>query len=225
MHEKAEIKILLAVEDQRRKARYVERLVELGAVCSVVVTLQEAITHASEEYLNGVLIDMPLIIRTSDAVKAGVEDLMSGLPGASLNIHGSTGDIRVLPRGAKAATCSSLERFVRFCSEFQPKIIFNRQRKRIHFNVQIDTDQKFAAPEKTVCMDISVGGCFVFCVREDITVGSTVWMKLPDSVCDCPVKGVVCWVRKWGISQDIPGIGLRFEVISDELKRIFRELK
>jgi hypothetical protein len=225
MNETTDAKILLVVKDQQRKTRYIAMMDELGADCCVVSSLQEAITHASEEPHCGVVFDMPLMIRASESLKTGVDDLLSGLPSAYLNIHTSTGGIRMLPRGTQSSTCSSIDQFVEVCAGFPPKKIFSRTRKPIHLNVLLDRDPEFAGPEETVCIDISVGGCFLFCVRKDITVDCTVWLKLPDSVCEYPVKCVVCWVRKWGTTHNIPGIGLRFENISDELKKTIGDMK
>jgi len=224
MNETADTNILLVVKDQQRKTRYIRVMDELGAVCCVVSSLQEAICHASEEPHCGVVVDMPLMIRVSDSIKTGLDELLSGLPSASVNIHATSG-IRILPRGALASACSSIDQFAKLCAGFRPKIIFSRIRKQIHLNVLLDLDPEFAGPEKTACIDISIGGSFLFCVRKDITVDGSVWLKLPESVCDYPIKGVVCWVRKWGISRNIPGIGLRFENISDELKKTIGDMK
>lgn len=210
--------ILLVVRDQRRLERYQALLAACGAACGVANSLQEAVARASEEPHAGVLLDMPLMIRVPDSLKIGVQDLLGGLPSATLNIH-AVGGVRILPRGALASACSSLEQFISTCAGFRPRIISTRNRKAIHFNVLFDTAAGFVAPERSVCIDISVGGCFLFCVRDDISVDSAVWVKLPDLLGDSPLKGVVCWVRRWGSSRKIPGIGVRFEDIPDEMAK------
>lgn len=215
--------ILLVVRDQQRKARYLAMLAERGAACGVAGSLQEAITRASAEPHRGVLVDMPLMIRVPDSIKTGVEDLLGGLPSATLNINVAAGSVRILPRGTLASTCSSLEQFISTCAGFGPKVISSRDRKPIHFNVLFDTAPDFAAPERTACIDISAGGCFLFCVRDDIEVGDRVWVRLPEPLDGSPFGGVVCWVRRWGATRKLPGIGLKFEDMSDRLRQAIAE--
>lgn len=128
-----------------------------------------------------------------------------------LNIHKSSGSIRILSRGELSSGCSSLEQFIGRCTQFNPKVISSRTRELIHHNVLLDRTPDFKdSHNKTVCLDISPGGCFVFCTWEEIVVGDSVWIKLPETVKPSPVKAIVCWIRKWGISQDMPGIGVKF---------------
>jgi hypothetical protein len=79
----------------------------------------------------------------------------------------------------------------------------------------LDTTPEFNTPYKTVCIDISAGGCFLFCVMDDIVAGSTIWIQMPGSDHESPrktvQKAVVYWVREWGTTQNIPGIGVHFE--------------
>lgn len=203
--------ILLAVKDPIRKKFYHDIISGHGLDCCIVGSLQEAITHASLEPHTGILIDMQLMIKVSKSIIDGVEDLQSGLPSATLNIHKSSESIRILSRSELSSGCSSLEQFIERCTQFNPKVISSRTRELIHYNVLLDRTPDFKDPHnKTVCIDISPGGCFVFCTWEDIVVGDSVWIKLPETVKPSPVKAIVCWIRKWGISQDMPGIGVKF---------------
>jgi Tfp pilus assembly protein PilZ len=47
-------------------------------------------------------------------------------------------------------------------------------------------------------------------VREDIAEGDTVWIKMPESIQSVPLEAIVSWVRQWGTSHLIPGIGVKF---------------
>lgn len=204
-------KVLLVAKDKLRQKHYLEVLNEYGAVCRTAGSFQEAITIASEQPHCGILVDMQLMLKIPSSKKVDVEDLLGALPSVSLNIHGTSGDVRVLPRGAKASGCTSLEHFIYRCKQSDPRIIFPKRREPVHYNVTLDTCPKLSTPYKTVCIDLSIGGCFIFCVRDDITVGSTVWIKIPDTLYESPLKAKVCWIREWGTSHEIPGIGLCFE--------------
>ena len=216
--------ILIVVKDPERKARYLVKMDEHHTACCVVSSLQEAITRASEEPCCGVLVDMLLMVKIPASIKTSFEGLLNGLPSATLNIHASSGDIRILPRGAKGLGCSSIDQFVGVCAEFHPKIIFPRKRESLHFNALLDISPDFKTPDRTVCIDISTGGCFMFSVREDLAVGSSVWVKLAEMENDAPIKGVVSWIREWGTTQHIPGIGINFVHVSDEIKIKINEL-
>ncbi len=213
--ETMDVKLLLVVKDQKRERHYFDVLNEHGATCRAVSSLPDAVTTASEEPHCGVLVDMQLMLKIPSAQRMDVEDLLNCLPSATLNIHGPSGDIRILPRGVKASGCTSVEHFIKQCACSGPKIFFHRKRDPIHYNVTLDISPEFTSPYKTVCIDYSAGGCFLFCVREDFTVGRTVWITMPDAVSESPRKAVVCWIRVWGTTQSIPGIGVRFVDVSD----------
>lgn len=217
-------KILLVVKDMERKARFLRKMDELDTAFSVVCSLQEAILQASEEPHCGVLIDMLLMVRVPVSLKASVEGLLYGLPSATLNIHVSSGDIRILTRGATVSECSSIDQFVKVCAGFSPKTIFPKKRESLYFNALLDRDTEFTSAERTACIDISSGGCFLFSVRDDLAIGDTVWIKLVGIGHDYPVKGVVSWIRVWGTTQHIPGIGVNFISVSDELKKTIYEM-
>ena len=207
--------IVLVTGNQGRKERYLAALQACGATCLTVRSLREAIARASEMSHSGVLIDMPLMIRVADSLKAGVEDLLSGLPSATLNIHASSGNIRILPRGSLACACTDIASFCAICKQFSPRLIHDRQRKPIHHNVLLSLTSEFSEPEQTVCIDISPGGCFLFHVKGGIAVGDTVWLKFPADVFEGGIMATVCWTRPWGVTREIPGIGLKFEGLPD----------
>lgn len=216
--------ILLVVKDQERKAQFLKKMDESGAFCTVVNSLNEAITRASDEPHCGILIDMLLMVRVPAAMKMRVEGLLNGLPSATLNIHASSGQIRILPRGTTGRECSTIEGFVAVSAGFPPKAIYPRKRESLHFNVLLDTAPDFKSADRTVCIDISAGGCFIFSIREDFAVGDTVWLKQAGSGDSFPIQCIVSWIREWGTTQQIPGIGVGFVAISDEIRSMIREM-
>jgi hypothetical protein len=181
----------------------------------VVDTLQEAIQIASREPHSCVLVDMHLVLKTPASVKVKFEDITNGLPSAVFNINSSTGEIVLRLRGEAASQVTSLDQLVSLYGESKPRIIFPKKRETHSFNVLLDTDPEMKNPEKTVTINISSGGCFLFSVRDDISVGVNVWVRLIDTGLDSPIKGTVIWVRKWGGTQLIPGIGIKFADVLD----------
>ena len=212
-------KIILVVNNDARKSTYLGLLEKHDVSWNVVESLKEAVKLATAEPHNGILIDMPLMIRTSPVMKIAVEDLLGALPGATLNFNASSGGLRLLPRGDKSSSCSSIDQFIGTCAAFRPKILFPKTRAPLHYNVLLDVSSDLANPERTVCIDISVGGCFLFCVRDDVAIGSTVWIKLVGLNHDTPIEGLVRWVCRWGTTNKIPGIGVEFMNLPKELQK------
>ena len=206
------VKILVAVKNPTHEKIYHETIRGYGFDCCIVDSLEEAVKHASSEPHSGVFIDMQLMIKVPKSIIDGIGDLLSGLPSATLNINNNSSEtIRILSRGELSSECFSIEQLMAVCTQFIPKIIYFRKRELVYYNVLLDRNPEFNSPNnKTVCIDISHGGCFVFCVWEDVAIGDDVWIKLPETVQPLPVRAVVCWIRKWGTCQDIPGIGVEF---------------
>lgn len=215
-------KIMLVVKDQARKESYLKLLGGFPVCWSIVGSLKDAINLASESPHSGILIDLPLMVRAPQAIKVGIDDLLDGLPSGTLNIHAANGELRLLTRGDRSLQCASIEEFIVVCAEFSPKLIFSRHRVRLHYNALFATTPDLCDPERTVCMDISTGGCFLICLRPpdngDIAVQSTIWVKLIGLNNDNPIEALVRWVREWGTSHNIPGMGVEFQNVSDELR-------
>jgi hypothetical protein len=211
MREKLNGKIILVVTDPIREKLFLKALNEHGVLCSVACSLTEAVTHASSELHCGIVVDMKLMIKKPASKNDAVNDLFNGLPCATVNIHEPSGDIRLLSQGKIAWGCSSLDQFISICAQFTPKIILRKKRAPIHYNVLFDRNPDFSSPFRSVCIDISDGGCFLFYGNNDIASGDAVWIKGSDTACNVPIKATVCWVREWGTSQCIPGFGVCIE--------------
>jgi len=206
------VKIILVVNNSAHEKIYHDTISGYGLDCCIVDSLQKAITHASVEPHTGILIDIQVMLKVPKSLIDSIVDLLSGLPSATLNINRSSETIRILSRGELSSECFSIEQLMAVCTQFVPKIIYFRKRELVYYNVLLDRDPEFnnSPYNKTVCIDLSQGGCFVFCTWDDIAIGDDVWIKLPETVQPLPVKAVVCWIRKWGACQDIPGIGVKF---------------
>jgi len=216
--EAAAAKILLVVNDPARKAHCLEFLTDYIASIHIVDSLREAVVLASEEAHCGILVDVVLMVRAPTVIKAHLEDMLCGLPSAILNIDLKKGVIQLLPRSSYVLGCRSIGRFMAVCAGFRPQIIFPRTRKAVHFNVLLDFCPEMNNPDRTVCINISTGGCFLFNTRDDIGVESTIWIRLFGLDHDLPIEGVVVWKREWGTATAIPGIGVKFKDVPVELK-------
>ena len=217
-------RILLVAKDQVRANNYLSIMDKYDVNVNLVGSLKDAINLASNEQHNGILIDLPLMVRASQVIKGCIDDLFNGLPGGALNIHSPSGEVRLLQRGDKSCNCSSIDQFVEICSKFDPKIIFSKNRVQLNYNALLAMTPDLNNPDRTACINISTGGCFLFCVREDIVKDSTVWIRLVGLNGDNPIEAVVKWIREWGATHNIPGIGVEFKNISHDLKKQINDI-
>jgi len=217
-------KIILVVSVEARKSNYLRQLDKYDVSWNVVESLRDAVKLASIEPHNGILIDMPLMIRKSVTIKIAVDDLLCALPGATLNFNTLNGELHLLPRGDKSSDCTSIDQFIGVCAAFSPKLLFFKKRVPLHYNTLLDISETLENPDRTVCIDISVGGCYLFCVREDIDIDSTVWIKFVAFNHENPIEAKVRWICKWGATDKIPGIGVEFNNMPNDLQKKIGEL-
>jgi len=146
-------------------------------------------------------------------------------PVAHLNFESTTGEMRLFYPGQKAG--ATLEDFVNEkCRSFIPRILGSRVRKQVHFNVVLSQDKEFRTGhyERTVTVDMSKEGCFVFSVK-NWNIGDSAWLSIKELRDNTPICAIVRWCLKWGKKMRVPGIGLQFkEITESQAKEIYDSL-
>lgn len=208
--------ILLAVEDEERRLIYEAFVKKERAICHSVSSLREVANQAARQPYNAIFLDMPLIVKASRYEKCLVEDALHALPNARLNITAKTRKIRMLVSWETQAGARTAEEHLRYFCEQPPRIALIRNRVPLNLNAVLSRSPDMADAERTVCIDFSPGGCFLFCVKDDIPLQSTVWLRLTALNDQTPIASSVCWKREWGITNEIPGIGIRFDRMSPQ---------
>ena len=208
--------ILLAVADDERRSIYEAFLKKERVICQAVSSLRDVAQQAARQPYNAIFLDMPLIVRASQYEKSLVEDALRALPHARLNITATTRQISILVSGESHESSQTPEEYLRYCCEQPVKIVLPRNRIPIHLNAVLAHTPDTAASERTVCIDISPGGCFLFCVNDEISLQSTVWIRLVILNDPAPIQSTVCWKREWGMTNEIPGVGIRFDQMSEQ---------
>ncbi len=203
--------ILLAVEDEERRLVYEAFIRKEQAICHTVSSLRDVANQAPRQPYNAIFLDMPLIIKASRYEKSLVEDALHAIPNARLNIVAKTRKIRMLVSWDIQAGTRSAEEHLRYCCEQAPRVALIRNRIPLNLNAVLSRSPDMADAERTACIDFSPGGCFLFCVNDEITLQSTVWIRLTALNDQSPIASTVCWKREWGITNEIPGIGIRFD--------------
>ncbi len=220
------IRVLLIAREGEAREKYQEAITGLGVEVVAVSSLKKTDSARMDLSYQGVIIDMRTKIEILKDENELVYTALRKFPVAHLNLKSKTGEIRVFYPGQKAG--ATLDDFVnRECRPFTPRILSFCLRKQIHFNVILSKNKEFSDEhrEKTVTVDISGGGCFVFSVR-DWKPGDLAWLSIKELHDNTPICGLVRWCREWGERMQAPGIGLKFkEITESQAKEIYDSLR
>jgi len=178
-----------------------------GSGVTMLSTLGALPDVLKEIPVSGILIELITSTRSSAQEKKDTNDVIQFFPNARFKFVDN--DMRVLGHGM------TLEKFVSDCRLAKPRTLRKSERKIRHIAMLLSADGEFANAEKTVTIDVSDGGCFVFSTGE-WGVGDRVWLRLLDN--DCVLTGKVCSWQQWGNNRKMPGIGVELEVSETVLK-------
>jgi len=219
------IRILLIAREGETRGKYQEAITDLGVEVVVASSLKKIDRTLMDLSYHGVMVDMRTKIEILKDENELVYTTFRKFPVAHLNLERKTGEIRLFYSGQKAG--ATLENFInRECRSFTPRILSSRVRKQIHFNVVLSKNKEFRDEhcERTVTVDISGGGCFVFSIG-DWKPGDSAWLSIKELHDNTPICGLVRWCLKWGEEMRVPGIGLKFTEITElQLKEIYDSL-
>jgi hypothetical protein len=217
--------ILLAVEEEERRLIYEAFVKKERAICHSVSSLRDVANQAARQPYNAIFLDMPLIVKASRYEKSLVEDALHTLPNARLNITAKTQKISMLVSWDTEEGACTVEEHLRYCCEQPPMVALISNRVPLNLNAVLSRSPDMANGERTACIDFSPGGCFLFCVNDEIPLQSTVWLRLITLNDQTPIESTVCWKREWGITNEIPGIGIRFDRMSPQQQAEILSLK
>ncbi len=209
-------RILLVAQPGEACALYEAALHRTGVRLDTVAStgaFYGAVTHHA---YNGLVIDIPTKIKALSDHKDLVYSILERFPVIQVNLDRRNGSIRALLYGDHERT-GPLEHLIReACWHSPARKLRAEERKRLHYNVLLSTNPHFAPQSliRTVTMDVSRNGCFLFSAAR-FQVGARVWIRIVDLYDKTPIRCVIRHKRKWGEAMAIPGIGVKFEIISE----------
>jgi len=218
--------ILVCQEEGEAKQAYINAVKPFGVKVDTVPSFSELHKMLCENYYNGVMVDFRTKMKASNKEKELVHDVFEQFPVAQLNFEEKTGSIRSFhySRESKGET---LESFIKEeCRSFIARPIRSSIRKIIHFNVILSNTGDFTKEgiDRTVTMNVSKGGCFIYSV-DDLQTDANVMMVFKELEDQKPILGEVRWKALWGEAMQIPGIGVKFENLSEgQLAQICEEI-
>lgn len=206
-------KLLLIAEKGLARAAYIEVIRSLGAEVDCIASPDEITGALIDAPYNGLLIDVPTMIRCECGDKNRITRIMDRFPVLRLMYNPKYGGIRGLSQGGTVRDNRDLTEFVLGeCVPFMARSIRVAQRQQVVFNVKLldDLDCLEEGGEQTVTVNVSEHGCFVYSVNE-WRVDTQAWMVIRELDDTTPIELMVRWCRCWGESMRLPGIGASFE--------------
>lgn len=184
--------------------RVVEDLLEdLGLDPLPVPSLGELLGVVKDVPVGGILLELGTSIKSSPEEKKAANEIARLYPFARFRVIGE--EIRI--HGDE----NSLEEFARRCQRSEPRVIRRETRVFRYLSVYLWRDQIPDDAEKTITINVSGGGCFIYSSR-DWAIGDRVWLRMADG--ETAVSGTVRFWRAWGQNNGVPGIGVKFDVES-----------
>ncbi len=216
-------RILLVVKNDTARDAYVEILDKIGVAFDTVTSFAEASSKARNTPYNGLLVDVLTLIRSDQNEKSIALECMNFYPSTQIKWDAKCKTIHLLI--FSQPSCSEAESTLRMfieerCKPFAARSLRVFSRKNIILNLlfSLDCHCSDEKASKTFSLDISQGGCFIHTVQV-LDNRQAVWLRILELSDQTPIKATVCWQRHWGLKRQIPGIGVRFESISEAQKK------
>ncbi len=205
-----DIRVLLICREGSARQRYLDSLKHTGVRIDVVSSYEELYKKMSETGYNGVMIDLITKIRNFKNNKEAVHSILDKYPVIQLRFEQNTGEIAAFYFG-QVRGGGSLEDFItRQCGScLSRKIRSIDKRSDMIFNILISRNNDLDKFERTITMNMSPGGCFVFSTG-NWKLGENIWFVIKELSDHTPMHGIVRWTVKWGESMQVPGIGVEF---------------
>jgi len=211
--------MLLVARRGQARDRFVEELSRLGANCQVVETPEELAYSAGLCRYNGVLFDVPTIVREKQFDKRVLQKLAEIYPSARIKYDPGTDAVFALGTDAGPLLRDGLSVFVAACRDFLPRTIRRGERVEAHLPAVLwrtppllgdagDAWDVGSGGERTCTLNISLMGCFLFTTAHWV-VGEAAWVVFPDVTMEpAPVR--VAWHEPWANRRTAPGVGVAF---------------
>lgn len=218
------IQIIVAAADQDNRSRYQQTVKALGADCTAVASLHEMFEVLKKTPFNGLLIDLPTMVKASHEEKLLCHEFLRHFPTLRLRWDKNTEQLRCLLHGSISHENVTLESFLEHhCRPFKARRIRKHKRLTLHYNVLISRDGQFqdGEVEQSTTLDISEGGCSLF-TSSSWEIDQQIWLSFIEFEDPAPIRATVRRWTRWGTAMQVPSIGVRFELLSESQQNQIR---
>ncbi|MCE5248038.1 MAG: PilZ domain-containing protein [Candidatus Polarisedimenticolia bacterium] len=189
-----------------------------GAACLTAANPVEMRETLFREPVNGLALDVPTLVAADRIGKGIIRHLVDLYPVVRVRWDAAAGKAFALYFGKTEGELGGLGTFVaRDCAVFRARKLRSEARIAASLPALLCRGPAFdaASASKTVVVDVSLSGCFLYCV-EPWEAGERATFVLPDVAGAAPIAGVVRRVVPWGDPYSMPGIGVRFDEMPQE---------
>ena len=170
--------------------------------------------------LNGIMVDMPTYLRSSDEEKRLLTDLVGIFPALRLKCHEPTAEIRTLSFGTAYPGTISPALFIRdYCTPFGQRRVRTSERSKLNLPALLKSTLPVeeTTGTRSVTANLSQEGCFLIGF-EPWNIGERGWLVIPALTDSAPIPVEVCWIRAWEGHRLLPGMGIRFMELTESQK-------
>ncbi|WP_225072118.1 PilZ domain-containing protein [Desulfuromonas sp. CSMB_57] len=211
-------------------AIYRRALEELGADCETAGNFTELKQTLLQRPFNGVVIDVLTAVRANPEEKLLLQEIAEAYPTLRVRWDAGAARIRGLVFGKSLAGDHPLRYFLEHvCRNHPPRAFRASRRHAIHLNGLLSRDSEFPPDqlERTVTLDISLGGCFLVTFDDHWENQQHAWLQLLELSDPTPIKIIIRRVNPWGKKPSIPGLGVEFLQLhpdqAEELRQRFQK--
>lgn len=215
-----DIRILIVAKDPEAGKAYGTAVSEIGAGYDVASTFEHMASLAMERPYNGLMIDILTLVRCSKEEKVIAYESINIYP--VLRVKWEPKQKRISLGPLEQSFSPDLASVLRFfienrCSAFKGRALRRHNRKMANLNLLFSRHASFPEEEtwQAFTVSISRGGIFLHTMQH-LEEGEQLWLKFVDQAGEAPIPGTVRWALPWGVSRAIPGVGVKFEALSDE---------
>jgi Tfp pilus assembly protein PilZ len=221
-------KILIVVKDPEAGHAYAEALNKIGAAYDIAASFDEMSCLAMGNAYNGLVIDILTLVRSSKEEKIFAYECINLYPVLRVKWENKKKKISLSPleQTFSPDTESALRFFVENrCRPFAARSLRKHIRKNYYLNVLMSADGLFSedATLKSFTLNFSASGAFLHTLQA-LERGQMVWLRFVEFPDLEPVAATVRWSLPWGLSRSIPGVGLKFERLSEAQVQMLKAL-
>lgn len=223
-------KILVVVKDTEAGDAYVNALSEIGVACDVAHSFQQMSAMAVENAYNGLLIDILTLVRCSKEEKEIAYECINLFPVLRVKWEARHKKIKLSPleQSFSPDSDTALRFFIETrCKSFHARSLRNHNRKAINLSLLYCSGDAFSEEQsqKSFTVNLSVDGTFLHTMNQ-LDKDARVWLRFLELSDQTPIEASVRWSQRWGVTRCIPGVGLRFEKMTEtqaqEIRRILK---
>lgn len=212
------MRVLLVSAPGVAREKYEDALHQRGVDFDAASSLAELNDKLSTSPYNGILVDVPTMIRAGAEEKNLTNDLLDLFPALRLSWDADESRIRAMYYGSTGQIGDSLDDFLEVqAASFAARTVRRCGRKDLALCVELQSEPG-GNPEKTAVLNLSRAGCFVVS-GQSWNEGQPVLLSFPDLSDATPIRTVCRRVAPWGPGRCLPGIGVRFDAMTPDQRR------